>query len=197
MPGGFLDAVRAWADGAGATGVFIVAVLDSVALALPNATDALIMYLTIQQPELWWYYAAVATIGAVVGSLPLYVLAQRGGEAYLKKRSGRRTAAALAWYRRSAFTAIAVPAFVPPPMPIKIFVLLAGATGFSPWRVAAAIALGRGTRHVIETLLAMRYGNEAVQAMERYGATGAVVAMGAMAAVGMGAYLWYVRRASS
>ena len=190
-----VETVRAWADGAGAAGVFVVAVLDSSVLALPNATDALIMYLTIQHPALWWFYAGVATAGAVVGSLPLYVIARRGGEALLARRfSGRRSLAAVAWYRRSAFAAIALPAFIPPPMPLKIFVLLAGATAFAPWRVAAAIALGRGTRHAIEAALAMWYRDEAVQAMERYGATGAAVVMGAIAAIGLGAWVWHSRR---
>lgn len=195
MFAGTIEAVRAWADGAGASGVFLVAVLDSVALALPNATDALIMYLTIQQPALWWYYAATATAGAVIGSLPLYLLAKRGGEAFLERRlSGSRTSGALAWYRQSAFAAIAVPAFVPPPMPLKVFVLLAGATAFSPWRVIAAITLGRGARHVIETLLAARYRDQAVAAVERYGAIGAVAVMVLVTVVGLVAYLWHARQ---
>jgi hypothetical protein len=51
-------ALRAWADGAGAAGILVISVVDSMALPLPNATDALILYLTVQQPELWWWYAA-------------------------------------------------------------------------------------------------------------------------------------------
>ena len=189
-----MEAVRSWADGAGAAGVFIVAVLDSSALALPNATDVLIMYLTVQTPSLWWYYALVATAGAVLGSLPLYVLAQRGGEALVARRlSGPRAAAAVAWYRRSAFTAIAVASFTPPPMPLKPFVLLAGATGLGPWRVAAAITAGRGGRHAIETLLAMRYRAQATLAVEQYGATGTIVLMGVIGALVLGAYLWHQR----
>ncbi len=191
---GLVASVRAWADGAGATGVFVVALLDSSALALPNAIDALIMYLTIQRPALWWFYAATATAGAVLGSLPLYALAKRGGDAFIERRlSGSMAAAAVAWYRRSAFTAIAVAAFTPPPMPLKPFVLLAGATGLSHWRVAAAIAAGRGARHSIETLLAMRYRDQATAAIERYGIPGAIVVMGIVAAAVVGAHLWHTR----
>lgn len=193
-----VSAVRLWADGAGAAGVFIVAVLDSSILALPNATDALIMYLTIQHPAWWWYYAAVATAGAVVGSWPLYLLARRGGEAFLARRaSGPRADAAVRWYRRSAFSAIAIPAFSPPPMPLKIFVLLAGATAFAPWRVVAALTLGRGARHGLETLLAMRYREEAVAAVTRYGAPGALALMVLVAIAGLSLFLWHSRRAGS
>jgi len=194
MLGELVDALRVWADGAGATGVFVVAVLDSSLLALPNATDALIMYLTIQHPALWWYYAAVATAGTVVGSWPLYLLARRGGEVFLERRlSGSRSRAAVNWYRKSAFTAIAVPAFVPPPMPLKIFILLAGATALAPWRVAAALTLGRGTRHALETLLAMWFRDDAARAITEYGVSG-IIAMTAAITAGGAAVYWWQRR---
>lgn len=195
MLAGIVETVRVWADGAGAAGVFVVAVLDSSVLALPNATDALIMYLTIQHPTLWWYYAAAATAGAIVGSWPLYVLAKRGGEAFLGRRlAGPRSAAAVSWYRRSAFSAIALPAFIPPPMPLKIFILLAGATALAPWRVVTALALGRGARHGVETLLAFWYREDAVRAVNAYGVTGALVLIAGIAAVSMTAYLRYARQ---
>jgi len=195
MLGEIVAAVRMWADGAGAAGVFVVAVIDSSVLALPNATDALIMYLTIQHPALWWYYAAVATAGAVVGSWPLYLLAKRGGEAFLARRlSGPRSVSAVNWYRRSAFSAIALPAFIPPPMPLKVFILLAGATALAPWRVVTALALGRGARHGLETMLARWYRDDAVRAVNHYGATGALVLTAGIVAVAVTAFFWYSRQ---
>jgi len=190
-----VQAVRVWADGAGGLGVFAVAVLDSSVLALPNATDALIMYLTVQHPARWWYYAAMGIAGVVVGSWPLYVVARRGGEAFLGRRlNGPRASSALAFYRRSAFLAIAVPAFTPPPMPLKIFVLLAGATAFAPWRVVAALALGRGGRHAIEAGLAAAYRDEAVHAFEQYGPSLAIAVLVAVTLACMGVYAWHVKR---
>lgn len=195
MFAGIVEAVRAWADTAGGFGVFVVAVLDSSVLALPNATDALVMYLTIQDPAWWWYYAGMAAAGAVVGSWPLYVVARRGGQGFLGRRlSGTRTSGAVAWYRRSAFAALAGPAFLPPPMPLKIFVLLAGATAYAPWKLVAALALGRGARHGLEAGLAAAYRDEAVRAFERHGASLALAVLGAVTAVAVGLYLWHVRR---
>ncbi len=190
-----VQTVRVWADGAGGLGVFAVAVLDSSVLALPNATDALIMYLTVQHPARWWYYAGMGIAGVVVGSWPLYVVARRGGEAFLGKRlNGPRASSALAFYRRSAFLAIALPAFTPPPMPLKIFVLLAGATAFAPWRVVAALALGRGGRHAIEAGLAAAYRDEAVRAFEQYGPSLAIGVLMAVTLACLGVYAWHVRR---
>lgn len=191
-----VQAVRVWADGAGGLGVFAVAVLDSSVLALPNATDALIMYLTVQHPARWWYYAGMGIAGVVVGSWPLYVVARRGGEAFLGRRlSGPRASSALAFYRRSAFLAIALPAFTPPPMPLKIFVLLAGATAFAPWRVVSALALGRGSRHALEAGLAAAYREEAVQAFSAYGPTLALAVLVTVTLTGFGLYAWHTRRA--
>jgi len=190
-----VEAVRAWADGAGGLGVFVVAVLDSSVMALPNATDALIMYLTVQHPAWWWYYAAMGVAGAVAGSWPLYLVARRGGQAFLGTRlAGPGASGAVAWYRRSAFVAIAGPAFLPPPMPLKVFVLLAGATAYPAWRLVAALVLGRGTRHTIEAGLAAAYREEATRAFERYGTTLAIVAGAVAIVVATGLYLWYARR---
>ncbi|MBP7779360.1 MAG: hypothetical protein KA371_19755 [Acidobacteria bacterium] len=190
-----VQAVRVWADSAGGLGVLAVAVLDSSVMALPNLTDGLVMYLTIQHPAWWWYYAAMGTAGVVIGSLPLYVVARRGGQAFLARRlSGTRASGAIAWYRRSAFAAIAGPAFIPPPMPLKIFVLLAGATGYPPWRLVAALVLGRGSRHALEAGLAAAYRDEAIVAFERHGSTLALAVLGVVTAVAAGLYLWQARR---
>lgn len=190
-----VQALRVWADGAGGLGVFAIALLDSSILALPNATDALIMYLTLQHPAWWWYYAGMGIAGVIVGSWPLYVVARRGGEAFVRRRlSGPRAASALAFYRRSAFLAIALPAFTPPPMPLKIFVLLAGATAFAPWRVASALALGRGGRHAIEAGLAAAYRDDAIRAFERYGPSLAIGVLVAVTLACAGIYAWHVRR---
>lgn len=191
----FVEAVRVWADGAGGPGVFAVAVLDSSILALPNATDALIMYLTLQHPGWWWYYALLGVAGVVVGSWPLYLLARRGGQAFIERRLAHpRAARAVAAYERSAFAAIALPAFSPPPVPLKIFVLLAGATVYAPWRVVAALVLGRGGRHALEAGLTAAYRDQAIRAFERYGPWVAVAAMAAVTSVCLSAYLWHTRQ---
>ena len=149
----------------------------------------------IQRPSLWWYYAAVATAGAVLGSLPLYLLAKRGGEAFLDRRlSGPRTGAAVAWYRQSAFARDCHPG------------LRAAADAAQGVRAArrrhrvlavardCRITLGRGARHLIETQLALRYRDQAVAAVERYGAIGAVAVMALVTVLGLGAYLWHMRQ---
>ena len=51
---------------------------------------------------------------------------------------------------------------MPPPAPFKIFVLLAGIAGISVTRFAVAISIGRGIRYFGEGLLAVWYGDRAM-----------------------------------
>ena len=139
-----MAALRTWADEAGGVGLLVISLVDSAGLPLPNATDALVIYLTLQQPTLWWWYVAAATGGAVLGSLPLFWIGRRGGQALLERRfNSERLATAVKWTRRSAFGAILVPASMPPPLPFKIFAVLAGATGLPVWQFVLALTLGR------------------------------------------------------
>lgn len=190
-------AVGAWAEGAGGLGVLVVAVLDSSVLALPNATDALIMYLTLREPALWWYYAGLGVAGVLIGSWPLYWLARRGGRAMFGRQIDRaRTSGLLGIYERSAFVGLAGPAFLPPPFPLKVFVLLAGAAAYPLSRVAAAIALGRGARHVIEAGLAATYRDEAVALFERHGPAVAIGMLALVSTLVVVAVVWQRRRTS-
>lgn len=191
----FAQTVGAWAEGAGGLGVLVVAILDSSVLALPNATDALIMYLTLRDPALWWYYAALGVAGVLVGSFPLYLLARRGGQAMLGRQLDRaRASGMLGFYERSAFAGLAGPAFLPPPFPLKIFVLLAGAAAYPLARVAAALTIGRGARHVLEAGLAAIYRDEAIRAFETHGPALALGMVGLVVTLLAGVFVWQWRR---
>ncbi len=194
MLSNLVAALRAWADGAGAIGVFVVSLVDSVALPLPNATDALILYLSAQQPRRWWAYVGAALAGAVLGSLPLYWLGRRGGEALLHRRFGGRAVRAMRWYQRSAFGTVMVTAFLPPPLPFKIFAVMAGATALPAWQFAVALLVGRSGRHVPEGVLAATYGVPAIATVQRYGATTAAIVAGVALSIA-GLVVWRRRSA--
>jgi membrane protein DedA with SNARE-associated domain len=66
--------------------------------------------------------------------------------------------------------AVIVPALLPPPVPFKLFVLLAGAAAVSPLRFGIAIVIGRGIRYFGQGYLAVLYGERAADVMKEYGA---------------------------
>jgi membrane protein YqaA with SNARE-associated domain len=165
-----LAAIQAWADSVGGVGMFVVAALDSSFLSFPQINDLLVMYTSTKNPRLMPYYAAMTTLGSLVGCFALYIVAWRGGEMFLRKRfGGPRVERGLALYQRHGLLAVIVPSLLPPPTPFKLFVLLAGAARVSPWKFGAAIAAGRGIRYFAQGYLAVLYGEQAVAMVQEHG----------------------------
>ena len=179
-----LSAIEQWASEVGGLGLFVVAALDSSFLSFPQVNDLLILYLSTSYPERMPYYASMTTAGSILGCFVLYVVAQRGGDAFLRRRfKAERVNRGLALYQRHGLLAIVVPALLPPPTPFKLVVLLAGAANVSPWRFVLAIAIGRGVRYFGQGLLAVLYGERAVQLVRDHGvAAGVAFACLALAA---------------
>jgi len=167
----FLSTIQDWASGLGGVGLFILAALDSSFLSFPQVNDVLIILLSTKYPTRMPYYAGMTTAGSLVGCFMLYAVARRGGETFLRKRlKGRYVDRALRLYQKYGLLAVIVPALLPPPVPFKVFVLLAGAAAVSPWRFGAAIVIGRGIRYFGQGYLAVLYGERAGQFMKEYGA---------------------------
>ena len=70
----------------GGPGLFVVAFLDSSFMSLPQINDLLVVLMVTQHKERMPYYAAMATLGSVAGCYVIYYLAEKGGEAFLRKR---------------------------------------------------------------------------------------------------------------
>ncbi|HKW03147.1 MAG TPA: VTT domain-containing protein [Vicinamibacterales bacterium] len=156
------------AQGSGGIGLLVVTFLDSSFLSLPEIADLAIVYLVIQRPSLWWYYALMSTVGSVAGCYVLYALARKGGEAFLRRRfKERHIDWGLGAFRRHGLLALIVPSLLPPPMPFKIFVLLAGIADVPPATFLGALGFGRGFRYFGEALLAYFYGQQAIEFIRR------------------------------
>ena len=122
----------------------------------------------------------------------LYGFARSGGEVFLRQRvSGPRLERGLALYQRHGLLAVVVPSLLPPPMPFKVFVLLAGVADVSPWKFAAAIIAGRGIRYFGQGYLAVLYGERAFAIVAQNGAMVGLVLAGLAVA---GAIAYYVVR---
>ena len=153
---GVLTTIQEWASELGGVGLFIIALLDSSFLSFPQVNDLLIIVLSTKYPERMPYYAAMTTIGSLIGCFLLYGVARRGGEVFLRKRlKGRYVDRAITLYQRHGLLAVVVPALLPPPVPFKVFVLLAGAAAVSPVRFGLAVGIGRGIRYFGQGYLAV------------------------------------------
>jgi membrane protein YqaA with SNARE-associated domain len=177
----------------GAPGLFLIAFLDSSFLSLPEIADILVVYMVVQHPGRLLLYVAAATVGSICGCLIMYAIGRKGGEAMIRRRfNGPTVERAMGVFRRYGVMAVLVPSLLPPPMPFKIFVLLAGVVGISVQRFVAAIAIGRGARYAILGILAVEYGEPAMDYLREHGASAALVAVGVLLA-GFVAYLVWAK----
>jgi membrane protein YqaA with SNARE-associated domain len=180
----------------GGPGLFVVAFLDSSFIPLPQINDLLVVLMVTQDKAWMPYYAAMATLGSVVGCYVIYYLAEKGGEAFLHRRVKRRKHLdrVLGLYQKHGVMALMVPALLPPPSPFKLFVLAAGVAGVRPAQFITAIAIARGFRYLGLGVLAIFYGDAALELMRTHGRW---VALGLVGMILLGALaLWaYNRRA--
>src|SRR5690606_3563669 len=181
----------------GGFGLFIIAALDSSFLSFPQVNDILILYLSTKNPARMPVYAALTTAGSVVGCFALYLVARKGGEVFLRKPlSAARVHRGIERYQRYGLLAVLVPALLPPPTPFKLFVLMAGAAGVSPWKFGLAIAVGRGIRYFGQGFLAVRYGQRSAEIIQQHGPAVAFGLAGLAVAGGL-AYVWLRRQGGS
>jgi membrane protein YqaA with SNARE-associated domain len=190
----FIDWIYGLALSIGGVGLFGVAFLDSSFISLPQINDILVVLMVTQNKNWMMYYAAMATGGSVAGCYAIYYLAEKGGEAFRRRRmTSGRGERVLALYRRHGLLALIVPALLPPPAPFKLFVLMAGVAGVRPLPFISAIAFARGLRYVALGVLAIYYGDLALELMRTRGRDVALWLVGVIVLAAV-AWWWWNRR---
>jgi len=158
-----------WLRHLGGVGLILLGLADNSVVPLPGSMDVLTVLLAARHKHLWWYYAFMATVGAVIGGYITYGLARKGGkEAFERKLSKNRAEKIFKRFEKWGFFAVAVPAILPPPFPIVPFLLAAGAMQYSRQKFVAALALGRGVRFTILAGLGAIYGRHIVRFFTKY-----------------------------
>ena len=158
-----------WLIHLGGPGVILLGLADNSLIPLPGSTDIVTILLAAHRPDLWVYYAIMATAGAVLGGYLTYRMARKGGKETLEKRfSKKRTAKVYAIFERWGFASVAIPAILPPPFPITPMLLAAGGMQYPTRKFLAALAVGRGIRFAILAYLGAHYGRHIVNLFARY-----------------------------
>lgn len=153
----------------GGPGLVILGIADNSVVPLTGSMDVLTIWLAARHHEPWPYYAAMATLGALVGGYITYALARRGGqEAMERKLSKRRARQVAKRFERWGFWAVAIPALLPPPFPFVPFLVAAGAGQYPRKKFLGSLALGRGIRYCIEAFLGFHYGRAILDFFRQY-----------------------------
>jgi membrane protein YqaA with SNARE-associated domain len=149
----------------GLFGVFPISIVDSsfVPLPLPGITDIMIIIMAAQHQNVI-LLVLLATAGSALGGYFSHLVGQRGGMAFLEKRIPPRTFKRVCeWMEKHAILSVALPAILPPPMPLSPFVLAAGALNMSRKKFLTTFIISRCLRHTIAAWLGIHYGRHIVR----------------------------------
>jgi|SRR5262245_15562685 len=166
--GDVLKTLKASLIGLGSIGILGIALLDSAMIPIPGGADAAVMTLSHLNHAMMGFYVIAAVIGSTLGCLVPYWIGRKTGEAALRKFSEERRAGVNRLVERYDFWAMLVGAVLPPPFPLKLFLLTAGVFRMNVLRFLAALAFGRTARFLLEGWMAVRYGEQAAEIFKQH-----------------------------
>jgi membrane protein YqaA with SNARE-associated domain len=142
----------------GGVGLFALSFLDSSFVPFPGINDLALIVLASRHPARAPFYVLMSTVGSLLGCYVIYGIA-RGAEKLAEGRSpSTKGNSARRWLERNDFVAMLVMCLLPPPAPLKISVITAGALRMNALHFGVALLLGRSLRFAAETWLGARYG---------------------------------------
>lgn len=167
-------------------GLVLLAALDSsMVFFLPLGIDFVLILLVARKPQLFWMYAALATVGSMAGAAATFWIGRKVGEHGLSRFvKASRLKRVQERVGNSAAVTIAALAIIPPPFPFTAFVLTSGAGHVNAWAFFITLGAVRTIRFIAEGALAAHYGKGIIGWMQSPTFTLAVGAIAAIAIVG-------------
>jgi membrane protein DedA with SNARE-associated domain len=138
------EVLLAW----GPAGILLLSILDSTGVPVSGVFDAVLVIVAAERPSIAWLCAGLAVAGSMVGNVILFSAAQRGGRAFMDKAApAGRAAKFREWFRRYGMITVFIPAMIPIPMPLKLFVISAGVFGTRLTEFLTVVVIARVIRY--------------------------------------------------
>ncbi len=145
----------------GPLGILLLSILDSAGMPVAGAFDALLIFIAVERPPIAWWCAAIAVVGSSIGNIILFYVSRRGGRQFLAKSASEGRAMRFrAWFLRFGLLTVFIPALIPIPMPMKLFVITAGVLGTPLAEFLTVVISARTLRYFGEVWLGIRLGHE-------------------------------------
>ena len=168
----------------GPLGVLGLAFLDSTGIPVAAGVDALLIFLAVQSPNSAWLCAVLAIAGSTAGNFVLFTAARKGGQRFLEgSAKSERSKKFRDWFLRYGLVTVFVPALIPIPMPLKLFVVCAGALGTRQTTFLEVVLLARIVRYGGEAWLGVTLGHSSLGFLKAHAwhfALGAVLLFAAL-----------------
>ncbi len=150
----------------GPWGVFLLSLFDSMGLPVPAAMDLLLIGVaaaSAASPWHAWLAAAMAILGSLTGNILLFQAARHGRRLFNRGDvpAGKRRRFQ-SWFHKYGLVTVFVPAVVPlAPLPLKVFVISAGALHTPFGRFLGVVLLARVIRYLGLAWLGLQLGEDA------------------------------------
>jgi membrane protein YqaA with SNARE-associated domain len=145
----------------GGLGLLGLGILDSSFLFAPLGNDVLVVAMVARSPKPldMLYYAAMSTVGSVLGCLVVDVVFRQAGERGLDKHLPRKR---LHYVKKkvnqNAAWALVIAALAPPPFPFTPFIMAAAALEYPRRRLLTVVGAARMVRFTALGVLALVFG---------------------------------------
>jgi membrane protein YqaA with SNARE-associated domain len=164
----------------GPWGVLLIGLIDSVGLPLPATMDALLILIAVKAPGRAYFAALMAVLGSLAGNIALFQAARYGLRRFTKAvpepgdpQRFRK------WFHRYGLLTVFIPAATPfLPLPLKVFVISAGALHTPLPKFVLVVALARIVRYFGDAYLGIKLGMDAQGFLQRNAWTLVGVALG-------------------
>ncbi|MFB3825628.1 MAG: YqaA family protein [Bryobacteraceae bacterium] len=146
----------------GPWGIFLLAVIDSAGIPVSVGMDALLIVLGAKAPQAAWIGAGMAVAGSMIGNLILFLAARKGGSRFVKRKEAGSPGRFRHWFNRYGLVTVFIPAMVPIPLPLKVFVITAGMLRTRIASFFVVVLAARVIRYFGEAWLGVKLGQESV-----------------------------------
>jgi membrane protein YqaA with SNARE-associated domain len=184
----------ALADPSGRPGARPLGIAENSLIPLSGSMDVVTIWLAASHCNLWPYYAAMATVGAVLGGYITYSLGRKGGKEALERKLNKQKAGRVFdKFEKFGFRTVALTAMLPPPFPLVPVLLAAGALQYPRKKFVGALALGRSIRYFLLAGLGSLYARQITAFFNRYYLHALLILIGLALLGGVFALLEYRR----
>ena len=137
-----------------------MAALDtSMLFFLPFGIDALVIFMSARDEQLFWLYPLLATAGSLTGAAITFWIGRKAGELGIERLvPSRRLERLKCKVNDAGAIAMAMAALLPPPFPLTPFILTCGALDVNRTRFFITFGAVRMLRFGAEAVLAHMYG---------------------------------------
>ncbi|RLE24281.1 MAG: DedA family protein, partial [Acidobacteria bacterium] len=154
----------------------VVSFIESSFFPLPP--DAILIPMVILKKKKWVYYSLVCTAGSVVGGMVGYLIGFQFYDHVAVKlidfyHAQHQFQLVESFYQQYGFFAVFTAGFTP--IPYKVFTIAAGVFKMNLASFVIASLIGRGGRFLLEGYLIFKFGEQAVEFLEKHAVLATVI----------------------